>query len=806
MKKKLFFILAIFIFYFSCFSQSLPSEFSFNSDNRMLLSGVKRTTGFYDTTQIKDIKLYFSQADYAAQLTSNYNTTNMVIAKVVYEGKTYENVGVEYKGNTSYSGVRNQEKKSFGLKADFKIDGQNIGGYETLNLNNAYQDESYLREVVYGQLARKHIPAVKTNFVHLYINDKDWGIYPNIEQISGEFTKEWWFSNDGARWRADAPAATGGAVTPPIMGGMGGGGGGGGFGTGTTALNYLGPDTTLFKKYYTLKNSNLSKPWDYLVNTAEKLNKTELKDLESVMQNVMDVDKTLWFLASEVLFGDDDSYVNKGAQDYYLYLDAETKRMTPIEVDGNSAIEQNRATWSPFFNETKVNYPLLNRLLAVPAYRQRYLAHLRTINEESINPKISHAFIDALAKKIDPLVKIDPKALYTYSQFQSEIPILKGFFTNRYNYIKNQLEVNRISPIISKTVFSTNSKEFELPTEKNTVSIKTTVSSSEGISRVFLYFSDNLTGNFIKKEMFDDGKSNDGIAKDGQYGADIPAFSVGKYVRYYIESISANNSGTISYDPVGAEHNVYIYQVKSSSPISKSFVINELVASNTKILDENKEADDWIELFNLTSNPINLGGYFLSDNPTNLKKWVIPTGTMIAANSFLIIWADEQPLQGKLHTNFKLSKSGESLYLVSPEGAIIDEVSFSEQKDDFGFARIPNGTGSFISQAATYNADNQTGKTGPSITPIVIPSNGVLSVLEQEIHQFEVYPNPASDLIHIKVNEKLIGKELKVFNQRGQLVLKQTIKNENSLNSSQFVNGLYYFNISDLMRKVVIFK
>ena len=250
----------------------------------------------------------------------------MVVAKAVYDGKTYESVGVEYKGNTSYQGVRNQDKKSFGIKADYKIDGQNIGGYETLNLNNAYQDESYMREVVYGHLARKHSPAVKTNFVHLYINDKDWGIYPNIEQVSGEFTKEWWFSNDGARWRADSPTGT-------SIGGMGGGGG---FGNGTAGLNYLGADTTLFQKYYTLKNSKLPKPWNYLVSTTEKLNTSDLKDLETVMPTVMDIDQTLWFLATEIMFGDDDSYVNKGAMDYYIYVDPETKRMTPIETDGNS--------------------------------------------------------------------------------------------------------------------------------------------------------------------------------------------------------------------------------------------------------------------------------------------------------------------------------------------------------------------------------------------------------------------------------------------------------------------------------------
>ena len=803
MRKYFFhyFVVSLFLTQTLVFGQNLPSEMGFSTDGRILLSGTKRTTGFYDTSAIKDIKLYFTQSDYATQLTNNYNTTNMVVAKAIYDGKTYENVGVEYKGNTSYQGVRNQDKKSFGIKADYKIDGQNISGYETLNLNNAYQDESYMREVVYGQLARKHSPAVKTNFVHLYINDKDWGIYSNIEQVSGEFTKEWWFSNDGSRWRADSPTGTGGA---------GAGMGGGGFGNGTSGLNYLGSDTTLFQKYYTLKNSKLPKPWEYLVNTTEKLNKTDLKDLETVMPTVIDVDKTLWYLATEIMFGDDDSYVNKGAMDYYIYVDPETKRMTPIETDGNSAIEMSRATWSPFFNETKVNFPLLNRLLAVPAYRQRYLAHLRTINEESINPKISNILIDALAKKIDAKVKTDPKALYTYTQFQAEVTTIKSFFTSRYNFIKTQVEVNRISPTLSKTTFATNGKDFELPTEKNTVSVRTTATSSEGISKVYLYFSDNLTGNFTKKEMFDDGKNNDGAVKDGVFGAEIPAFSIGKYVRYYIEAVSSNSVGTVSYDPAGAEHNVFVYQIKSSSPIIKSVAINEILASNTKNLDENKQADDWIELYNLTTNTVNLSEYYLSDNPTNLKKWQFPTGTTIAANSFLIVWADEDALQGKLHANFKLSKSGESVYLVSPAGVILDEVTFGEQKDDYGYARNPNGIGSFVSQTSTFNADNLTGKTGPTdpvvVPPAVTPPTTTITATEPESVLINVYPNPANETLNIKVANHFIGKELEVYNSRGQMILKQQISNESNINTTEWISGLYFLKLANTSRKILIIK
>ena len=60
--------------------------------------------------------------------------------------------------------------------------------------------------------------------------------------------------------------------------------------------------------------------------------------------------------------------------------------------------------------------------------------------------------------------------------------------------------------------------------------MRTTATSSEGIAKVYLYYSDNLTGSFTKKEMLDDGKTNDGVVKDGIFGAEIPTFSIGKYV------------------------------------------------------------------------------------------------------------------------------------------------------------------------------------------------------------------------------------------------------------------------------------
>lgn len=761
------------------FAQKLPEGLSVSQDGKRLVFADKRVTGFYDTADIKEVRLYFTQTDYWQQLTNNYRTSSDLLAKMVYDGKTYEGIGVAFKGQTSYNRLTStQLKKSFTVNMEFSEADVNVGGYESLNFNNAFEDPTYLREVLYGILARKHSPAVRTNFIHLYLNDQDWGIYPNVQQINGEFIREWWFSNDGIRWRADATTG-------------GGGGPGGGFGNGKSAINYLGADTSLYKPYYTLKRAEVKNPWEKLMQAATKLNQTALADLEKTLPDYIDIDRTLWFLATEIAFGDDDSYVHKGGMDYYIYWDPETQRLTPIEVDGNSSLASSRATWSPFYNETNGNYPLLNRMLAVPAWRQRYLAHLRTINEQSINPSVAHPLIDRLAKKIDPLVKTDPQALYNYSSFSSGLSTLKSFFTTRYGYLKSQAEVNRVSPSISATTYLVGNVEGKLPQSNQTVQVRSKVSNTEGISAVWLYYSNNLTGNFTKIQMKDDGNSSDGSANDGTFGASIPAFNAGTYVRYYIEAVSNNSVKTVSYDPVGAEHDVYFYQVQSTLSNTSTVVINEVLASNTKDLDEKQQADDWIELYNTTSTRINLGGYFLTDNLTNLKKWTFPANTYIEPKGFLAVWADEDQNQGPLHSNFKLSKSGELLILSDPNGTQVDRVEFGEQQDDMGYARVPDGTGSFVIQKSTFNASNNL-----TTTP----------VLDLTAIGLKIYPNPAQDQVTIEAESSIEGETLEIYNIQGRLLARQVLQQKTIVNTNSWPNGTYLLRIGGMGRKLVILK
>jgi len=147
--------------------------------------------------------------------------------------------------------------------------------------------------------------------------------------------------------------------------------------------------------------------------------------------------------------------------------------------------------------------------------------------------------------------------------------------------------------------------------------------------------------------------------------------------------------------------------VKQDESINGTIVINELMPVNSSVVaDQNGEFDDWIELFNKSSVPVNLSGYFLTDSKKNLLKWKLPAGTSIAANGYLIVWADGDTTQSGLHTNFKLSSLGENVLLLKPDHTIIDKVEYPGQTIQLSYSRRPNGTGTFIWQAPTFNASN----------------------------------------------------------------------------------------------------
>ncbi len=124
-------------------------------------------------------------------------------------------------------------------------------------------------------------------------------------------------------------------------------------------------------------------------------------------------------------------------------------------------------------------------------------------------------------------------------------------------------------------------------------------------------------------------------------------------------------------------------------------VINELLASNTqKFADPQGEYDDWIELYNRTDAPIDVGGMYLTDNLARPTKWQFPMDnaalTTIPAHGYLLVWADNDTLDPGLHAAFQLSAGGEAVGLFDDDGAtLLDSVSFGAQSADVSYGRLP---------------------------------------------------------------------------------------------------------------------
>ncbi len=755
-------------------AQSLPSEMYLDPATHKLHTGGLPSTGLYAKQTIRTLDLQFAQSNYWNLMTQNYSSKTNIPATLTVDGVVYDSVGVRFKGNTSYTMLPSgSQKKSFNITMDDAIADQDLMGYGTLNLNNAHEDASFLREVIYLDLIRDHVPAAKANFVHLNINGASWGIYPNVQQLNSRYLKEWYFSNNGSLWRADRPDGVG-----P------GPGGGAGWGDGTAALNYLGADTTTYKTYYTLKRTEQEHPWNDLVRTCQKLNQLPSAQLEDSLDKYMDLDRTLWFLASEIAFSDDDSYVYKGKMDYYLYWDEETGRMTPLEFDGNSAMKTNATNWSPFYNVNNANYPLMNRLFAVPRLRQRYLAHLRTIINEKMQSSTFNALVDGYATLIDAEVQADPKKLYTYNAFLTELNTLKTYMTNRRNYLTANTEVAQVAPVISAVSHRVNGTEWADPTPSQEVAVTATIGS--GAARADLYYSHGIYGRFTPVQLFDDGAHGDGASGDGVFGGSIPAAPAMTRVRYYVMATAGNTAQSVSFFPPGAEHDVFTYVVQVEFAVDPVVRINELLAQNTSgQQDENGQYEDWIELFNTGSEPFDLSGGWLSDDGGNVFKWQFPENTVIAPQEYLIIWADEDQDEGPLHTSFKLSASGEDLWLTTSTGLVLDQVTFGAQTANMAYARIPNGTGPFVHQAPTFAANNEI-TTG---------------LAEAERNGLLAYPNPASSSVTIRTLEPT---DVVVRDALQRTIWSGRITSTQEIDASTWANGTYFIHTAKRTIKLVV--
>lgn len=275
------------------------------------------SVSLYEPRALRTLFLDFENTDWEKELAEFRNTDVEVPAILTVDGKKYANVGVRFRGASSYFAVPEGYKRSLNLSVDLSDSKQRVNGVKTLNLLNSNGDPTFLRAVLYSHIARQYIPAPQVNLVKVVINGENWGLYLNAEQFNGDFVKERFGSAKGTRWK--------------VPGNPGGGAG----------LAYLGEDVEAYKRAYEIKNEDgkkTSEAWDSLVELCRTLEKTPPEKLEAALAPLLDLDGVLKFLALENVFINEDGYWIR-ASDFSLFRD-EKGKFHVIPHDMNETFHQ----------------------------------------------------------------------------------------------------------------------------------------------------------------------------------------------------------------------------------------------------------------------------------------------------------------------------------------------------------------------------------------------------------------------------------------------------------------------------------
>ncbi|MFY9342003.1 MAG: lamin tail domain-containing protein [Planctomycetota bacterium] len=147
-------------------------------------------------------------------------------------------------------------------------------------------------------------------------------------------------------------------------------------------------------------------------------------------------------------------------------------------------------------------------------------------------------------------------------------------------------------------------------------------------------------------------------------------------------------------------------------PGAQPVEVHELLAENVVgIVDDAGDHDDWVEVRNRGLVDVDLSGHHLTDNLALPTKWTFPAGTVLRAGAYLLVWADDEPLEGPLHATFRLSGLGESIGLFAPGGlTALDQWSFPVQSDDESVGRLDFEPGTLV----TFARPTPERRNGPS--------------------------------------------------------------------------------------------
>ncbi|MEO6246391.1 MAG: CotH kinase family protein [Opitutaceae bacterium] len=268
-----------------------------------------RLPPLYDPTALRTLFLDFADTGWEMEMEDFYRTDVDVPAKALIDGKVFPEVGVHFRGNSSFMMAGPGRKRSLHVSFDHADEKADFLGFRALNLLNSNDDASFLRGALYSHVAQHYIAAPRVNLMRVVINGENWGIYPSQEHFNKDFLKDRFGSSKGARWK--------------VQGSPGGRGG----------FAYLGDDPAAYKRIYDIRSKDDAASWWKLIRVTKILEQTEPANLEAALAPHIDVDGALKFIALDTVFSNADGFWTR-TSDYTIGEDKEGRlHMIPHDIN-----------------------------------------------------------------------------------------------------------------------------------------------------------------------------------------------------------------------------------------------------------------------------------------------------------------------------------------------------------------------------------------------------------------------------------------------------------------------------------------
>lgn len=256
--------------------------------------------------------------------------------------------------------------------------------------------------------------------------------------------------------------------------------------------------------------------------------------------------------------------------------------------------------------------------------------------------------------------------------------------------------------------------------------------------------------------------------------------------------ISRNGKTETVYDAMVSDtlcaqsYKAYFKEDASYDPAVNKVLINEVCTKNKVYLDEYRQSEDWIELYNTGKDAVNMAGKYLSCSADTLDMFQFPSdnasATTIPAGGYMIVWADKDPKQGPLHADFKLPFSEARTIILSERKngsfSILDSVTYKLHQEHQSYAR-------FVEQGkvfwATTNEVTFAAKNAPMTE---------LPVVVSEDFTIAVYPNPVEDRLSL-ISSTETPMSVKIISVTGTIVAEETMTSGESINLEHLNKGVY---------------